>query len=133
MTNVTSDRPAKPRCRWFRFSLRALLVASTALALCLGWFARQFQIVNTRKAFLREYALGYGDMDVEPYDHDQVPLYRMWLGDECVMRIDLKRGADVEEVQEAKRLFPEAIWIMPVPPSGWRPGSGPPAAETKQP
>ena len=33
--------PAKPRRRWFRFSLRSLLILITLVAIATGWIARE--------------------------------------------------------------------------------------------
>jgi hypothetical protein len=102
-----TDSPAKLRRRWFRFSLRTLLVGTAVLGCGLGFIVQQVRIVQARSTFLQDRAFAWGDGDYQPY-FGSIPFYRRWLGDECIMRIDLRSPND--EVR-ATVLFPEAVWV----------------------
>lgn len=126
----------KPR---FRFSLRALFVSFTIVAVWLGWNAN---IVHQRKAFLAlleqgdcftlanaqweqgtvSYSFSMTDVYAAQavghptrYSHHRrsarftMPTLRRWMGDELRWLIAYRPGPDISEV---KRLFPEAQILL---------------------
>jgi hypothetical protein len=48
--DVASEKPAKPPQRWFRFSLRTLLIVVTVLAVPLGWVGWRLRQVRREQA-----------------------------------------------------------------------------------
>jgi hypothetical protein len=104
----------KPKRRWFRFSLRTLFVAVTALACWLGW---QVNIVRQRRAILD--TIGRANEGVKynlrggifrRFDEPTVPIWREWLGDAPVLNIALWEYEPFapSEIETIKKLFPEA-------------------------
>ena len=111
------------RLRWFRFSLRTLLVVMTALCCWLGW---ESSVVRGRKAVLREIKnnpaynvttasqysarFGYGPPIGKVAT---IPFIRRWLGDEPVQDIlvvEHFQGYSEEQLARLKRAFPEAAF-----------------------
>jgi hypothetical protein len=107
--------------RWFRFSLRTLLVVMTALCCWLGW---ESSVVRGRKAVLEEiegkpgfsittaadYAGRYPPGKAIP-DLATVPLIRHWLGDQAIQEIWSIRhyqGFSEEQLARLTKAFPEA-------------------------
>src|SRR5690242_13441996 len=43
---------AKPRRRWFRYSLRSLLILVTLSAVAIGWYTHRQRIINAERAKL---------------------------------------------------------------------------------
>lgn len=96
--------------RWFRFSLRTLFVVVTVFACWLGW---QIHLVQSRRAFHGEaHCFQTSNIDIYP-PPPGIPFYRRWLGDKEIQRIDLVHESQQER---AKALFPEARWILWIPP-----------------
>ena len=48
--DADTEKTAKPRRRWFRFSLRTLLIVVTVLAVPLGWVGRKMGQVRRERA-----------------------------------------------------------------------------------
>jgi hypothetical protein len=108
----------KPRRRWFRFSLRTMFLLVTSFSLWLGW---QTWIVRERSA-MRDWLDANGgrvsptmqgtQLDHEPFIFEQVntlPFWRRWLGDQSIAAVSLPDfPPPTEQVERAKRLFPEA-------------------------
>ena len=109
------------RPRWFRFSLRTLLVVMTALCCWLGW---ESSVVRGRKALLAEikdkpgfsittaadYAGRYPPDKTIP-DLATISFVRRWLGDQAVQEIWSIRhyqGFSEEQLARLTRAFPEA-------------------------
>ena len=111
---------AKPRRRWFRFSLRTLFVVVTLLCL---WLGSQVKAVRERQAVRREFEAagvkffetGWVSMgslrSPRPYGQYQDPPFsRRLLGDRGVRGIFFDRVATPADV-EALSCFPEAAII----------------------
>jgi hypothetical protein len=126
----------KPKRHWFRFSLRTLFVLVAAIAICLGWIARD---VVQRKRLLSwvEENGGYVDLwhKPEPFvidtggiriikedyqrvlgpeEEPAIPRWREWLGDVAVNRVLLPKGSTETDLERAKAMFREAdVEILP--------------------
>ena len=109
---------AKPKRRWFQFSLRWLFVLVTLLAIWLGW---QVSIVRERNhlrttaadaagsnwnAFNRAWNDHIVSSGIRGYNISWV---RRLLGDESTRMICLPPTMTSEQVAEFKRSFPEAF------------------------
>ena len=103
---------ATPTRRWFRFSLRTVLVTSAVLAGVLGWIAMNAHLVQTRRAMLTSIVDHGGSYGTEIYDPRtepvDIPWIRKWLGDETVFWIGLRNGSTADEIERVKAIFPEA-------------------------
>ena len=133
---------APKRRRWFRFSLRTMLVACTAVAVWFGWNAhlvrqRKIALETMRSQKGKELLVvsgaafiyapdGSGPLALNRYDPTtpfEVSLIRQWLGDSPRRFIVGKAGCG----QELRRLFPESTIFLPEPES--REPAPPPGAE----
>ena len=111
----------KPRRRWFRFSLRTLLVAMTVLCCWLAW---ESSVVRSRRAELNQLRAN-GAFEVTTADQwaermppgytgrppANVSLVRRWLGDQAIQEIGYYSHylpASKEELARLSRVFPEA-------------------------
>jgi len=98
-----------PNRRWLRFSLRTLLVAVTLAALAaatVAWIGSDRQIAAARRRFL----LG-DERRAQPAflpAENELPFWRRYFGDQSRKSISLPAGATTADVEEARRLFPEA-------------------------
>lgn len=111
---------AKPR-RWFRFSLRTLLILTTLVACWLGW---ESSVVRGRKQLMQEMETRQGVrvLTAEAYSasHDsrtpsepiaRVGALRRWLGDRAIQEIEYMRefhNLSPAEIARLSRTFPEA-------------------------
>jgi hypothetical protein len=111
---------AKTNRRWFRFSLRVLLIVVAVVGCWLGW---QANLVHRRKVALSELRpravflssvvaereKSSGDRLVIPWDHvREIPFWRRLMGDESIGWIYLEDSASPADLELAKSLFPEA-------------------------
>lgn len=121
----------KPRPRWFRFSLRTMLVVITALCCYLGW---ESSIVRARKALLKELQLNpaFTVVTAEEWTRrypsgghpsDQPPRSVSWvrrgLGDQAIQEVGYySYYAESRQVDLARirRVFPEAALRQDHPP-----------------
>jgi hypothetical protein len=88
--------------RRLQFSLRTMLLAFTLFAVWLGW---ELSVIRERKAFLKRVRYsGPANLVLNPRPHSDLPVYRRWLGDATVERIDAENEADAKV---AEKLFPE--------------------------
>jgi hypothetical protein len=111
---------AKPR-RWFRFSLRTLLILITLVACWLGW---ESNVVRGRKQLMQEMELRPGvrflTADLYAFYHTastppepvaRVSTLRRWLGDQAIQEIEYTRTyhkLSPAEIAQLARTFPEA-------------------------
>lgn len=96
------------RLRWFRFSLRTLLVLVTVLCFLASWSKSQFDLIREREAFLDREEIGWNTDDV------QAPGVLWLFGEHGCWHVFVPYG-DHQSASEAKRLFPEArcVWFWP--------------------
>ena len=117
--------------RWFRFSMRTMLILVTGLSGFLGWLGWELKYVRERQQWiLANQALirpmdpiraGWSKEGEPTYDTtrsvvdgvylrartDGVPSWRIWLGDEPVPSIVLP--VDSRDHERVKALFPETV------------------------
>ena len=73
--DADTEKPAKPRRRWFRFSLRTLLIVVTVLSVPLGWIGWRLGQVRTEQAtFTSIEKLG----ETVLFRSDSVTIKRSW-------------------------------------------------------
>ena len=110
-----ADTPAKPRRRWFRFGLRTLFVAATAVACWLGY---QLNWIRQRHDALRalpdEIIYRQGPeiappLSLRPFGEQGVTEFAERFSDGITAEID---GSLRSRLQD---LFPEAFYVEPVP------------------
>ncbi len=128
---LSNEANAKPKRRWFRFSLRTMLVAITIVTVWLGWnlhAVRQrkaaLQLLSTRRPieartsssgayhYITSPDNGFGPLGVEyrPATPFRVSAVRRLLGDQPQKQIFCKRGSEAELMHS---LFPEAYIGVP--------------------
>src|SRR5262245_47721320 len=107
--------------RRLQFGLRGLLIGVTALAVFLGWLLSiERSFVRDRRAFAKhlmelsdpridtDSLHVFWEADAKLYDlHGPVyiPWWRRWLGDDAAIWVVVR---DSDQLDEARRLFPEA-------------------------
>jgi hypothetical protein len=117
---------AKPKRRWFSFSLRALLVLVLIVALPMAWLSWQLSIARDRLAMLKQIEVECGDSILpfnsivgdnemrayfDPYvpkPAGKLPWYRTIFGDRLVPLICLPPSTSGNELAKIKNTFPEA-------------------------
>jgi hypothetical protein len=103
------DKAAETRRRPFRFSLRLLLAAVTAICLWLGWGLYQVRQRERVHQFLLDRGAGVGEAGVEVKPWRRVPLTWRLLGVEPVAWIIVDgEGLSDEDREEIRSWFPEA-------------------------
>jgi hypothetical protein len=96
---------AKPKCRWFRFSLRTLFVLVTIAGACAGWVAYQLNWIRERHAVLQTH--GGGEL-VTFYIEPQPPPWPLGLFGEPSQSGNVFIPFRESELKYAHSLFPEA-------------------------
>jgi len=95
---------AKPKRRWYQFSLQSFFVVITLFGIWLGWELYWFK---TRQDWLaaKDYVAAFPATEVRkaPHPHLLIALFRQ----EAMSQI-LLRNATEAEVAKVRRLFPEA-------------------------
>ena len=110
----------KPRHCWFRYSLRALFVVVTLLAIPLGWLGWQVRVVHARRALLAE--IDVSGTAIYLYERPLPPQWnnrptglvlwiREWLGDEQRMMHCVPWTETDDRAVAARRLFPETYFF----------------------
>ena len=103
----------KPRRRWFRFSLRTLLVVLTLAGGAAGWLGVQLKWIQDRHAMLED---GHVAACGFEFGYSTAPWRLRLLGGTGVVEIGLwmthETAADNERLQATQRLFPEARVYM---------------------
>jgi hypothetical protein len=109
----------QPRRRRFRlvFSLRALFVLVTLLAVPVGWFAWQVHLVRFRRSVLSMEGVvanmlrdQYSSLDNIGYV--QVGPVRRFLGDKDCVELELPATFDAQYLKRVENAFPEAKLYM---------------------
>lgn len=113
---------------WFRFRLRTLLFAITAVGLVLGWVGWNANIARKRSQTLSELRLRkeerfvhvFSPSDVKKWDLPPrtatVSMLRTWFGDRAIGVIRFQHDAPQSELDYVAYLFPEAVvdrWADP--------------------
>ena len=94
-----------PKRRWFRFSLRTLLLLVVLIGIPLGWVGNRVNWIRQRRAFLQGPSAS-PNVSLKP----QVDTPGMlWLFGESSHPIIWCRP---EDVAEARRLFPEVHYLV---------------------
>jgi hypothetical protein len=91
---------AKSKCRWFRFSLRALFVVMTAVGVGSGWVAYQLNWIREQHDFLNRHPQIYIDPPPGATCPWPLKLFREDAWPELLVPVSAE--------QAAKRLFPES-------------------------
>lgn len=100
----------KPRCRWYQFSLRTLLIVVTLLAPVFGWVGHSLSWIRQRQEW-RD--IHRGDQGWETGTDIRAP-GGLWLfGEHGERNIPVSYPNDVPHVE---RLFPEMQQYIVVPP-----------------
>jgi len=105
-----------PKRRWFRFSLRGLLVVVTVLGCWLGW---EVSAVHQRRSMAQRFEAEGGFVEVwtsdlevqygyEPGRGPKISGWRRWLGDRAYNFITLPPSSTKPDFMRARALFPEA-------------------------
>ena len=101
----------KPKRRWFRFSLRTLLVVVAMLSVPLAWVASPHHWIRQRRAAEAEAAICircYKPMLTCPHDPVIPPTPLERFGEVGFSFVLMKPGTPADRVLEVARLFPEA-------------------------
>src|SRR5262249_13083052 len=93
---------AKPKRRWFRFSLRTLFMVLLLISLPLGWLGFQLDWIRQRHIFLRDYDIPKIYAITGPPKMPPWPLG--YFKEEPVWYVTVRP----EHLSEARRLFPES-------------------------
>lgn len=108
-----NTKPRKPRCRWFQFRLRTLLVGVVLLAIPCAYVAHEYRIVAARKELIADGLTGRC-LVCKRGDDDQIPLFRRWLGDHSYKSIVI---VDPRWTERYRTAFPESVvelsWLAP--------------------
>ena len=94
-----ADNPARPRSRWFRFSLRTMLILMAVLG---AWLAYQLNWIKERDGFAR-YAFVVKEFGSAP-----APLSLRLFGARGIRYVVVGAETTAEEELLARRMFPEA-------------------------
>ena len=103
-----------PKPRWFRFSLRAMLVAMTLCGVLLGWLGWTARVVSARRAMIESiesrggkllFVSDCSDWNTPP---PEVTWLRQLLGDRGVAQIVPPQSGTPEEDEQFREAFPEA-------------------------
>lgn len=125
--NQPVTTPRSPR-RWFRFSLRTMLVGVTIICCVLAW---QLRVVRERQAALIEMRDGgtFQVITAEAWTERfpagapvsppvTIPAVRRWLGDQAIQEvwyITFYKPASEEDLVRFKKVFPEATFHESLP------------------
>ncbi len=97
--------------RWFRFSLRSLLLVVTVAGIWLGWNVNVVQRRMATIAALRDAGCEIDDEltfpGMSPPQPPQIPLVRRLLGDRVVWGISFSPECSGELIERFDRQFPE--------------------------
>jgi hypothetical protein len=96
-----------PKRRWFRFSLKWLLIAVTTIALWLGW--NEYQL-HQREAVEKYITSQGGVLNLGPPEHPwkRLPITWRLLGAKSVQFIHARGIADEGNREQTRASFPEA-------------------------
>ena len=127
--------PPKRKRRWFRFSLRTLMIGVTLLAVACGYVGWQKKIIRERRrANTTHRTRSFLDIPTAADNwlhhyqefRPRAPWPLRWLGEDGFAIIYAKDGETDDEIANLKQLFPEAeIWREddPQPPASIRPAT----------
>ncbi len=89
--------------RWYRFSLRTMLVLVTLVCIVTAWIAHNRHVIQERREFLETHQIEVIEAELFP---PSIPFPRRLLGDHGRWILNAESQEDLES---AKRLFPEAM------------------------
>ncbi|HEY2837571.1 MAG TPA: hypothetical protein VGJ26_00365 [Pirellulales bacterium] len=117
----------QPLIRRWTYSLRTLFLAVTLAAVFLVvllWIRGEMAFIRERREAIANTKAPMGDIVADlaasmidqdifvekpaPSESLGIPFWRVWLGDQPIQSITLRRAATEEELTHGKRLFPEA-------------------------
>src|SRR4051794_40345731 len=104
----------KPKRRWFEWRLSTWLVLIGILACAGGWLTSERHFIRERKDFLPKLFAKGGHLEwIEWGVTKPIPFWwREWLGDDRpVERIRVPYSHEAALRSEARRLFPEALYL----------------------
>ena len=113
--------------RYFRFSIRTLFVAVTAVGIIVGWLVYQVNWLRQRRAIVNDPKVQatdeieetvifrkpspHGIRFMPPYRWQKAPWQLRWLGEKGYTGILLDPSATDDEVAHVRTLFPEALCV----------------------
>lgn len=117
-----SEGPAKRR--WFRFGLLALFVAVSVLGIFLGWLGYQLTWIRQRRSLVADFPkwTAFEGQPGTSMAQPDAPGLLWAFGEDGYSRVmlalrdgDAEQNAETQaELQNARRLFPEAV-VMAIP------------------
>jgi hypothetical protein len=99
--------PPKRNRRWFQFSLRTLLIGVALLAMPCAYVGWQGRDVRERKEAMKKFVHAYAIYGM-PISRNPASQLRRWLGDTRIESFYFDKEASDDEIQTARREFPEA-------------------------
>ncbi len=107
MDDAHSVRCQAREGRSSRMLRRVLALGAVAGVIAGGWIGWQWQVTRERQA-MRAWLNSHA-WEVYQWGNAHVPKVRRWFGDEAIDSLAFPREATPGELQQARRLFPEAV------------------------
>jgi hypothetical protein len=108
--DASIEKPAEPRRRWFRFSLRLLLIVVTVLAVPLGWIGWELRQVRREQATITWIVETGGGVNYQSnFKPDDRSWWEestdKWFGERvCWVSLDNTQVSDLSPLAELKNL-----------------------------
>jgi hypothetical protein len=96
----------RPKRRWFQFSIRTVLIATTVFCVWVGWLTSS---IRERKQLLEWMLDGHARAVATNPAHLPLPWYRRALGDTYLLGVELWTDVPDDMVERVRIAFPEAI------------------------